>query len=122
MQTPIDWQEAATEAFRRIISDSMTEPMSIEELCNIFGMGYRATKSHVSELDGVIRAGSFYRVPLRLMPSGYIAELQILAYSCAPQFTSTQLAIEEIKTSHVLNPTTTCDEASSQRQRSQHDG
>lgn len=112
--TQIDWQLAATEAFRRIISDSLTEPMSIEELGNIFGMGYRATRSHISELDGVVRAGSFYRVPLRLMPPSYIAELQILADSCAPQFTSTQAAIEEIKNGHVHNTPTTCNEASDQ--------
>lgn len=70
--------EIQIEALKRLMADSLTGPMTVEELGNIFSLGFRTMKSHLSELDGVVRAGSFYRVPLKWMPPEFIAELQNL--------------------------------------------
>lgn len=78
----IDPQKALCDAMAFVLRESLTEPMSIEDLCRIFGVGYRVMKSHLASIE-TLRAGTMYRVPVRLMPSHWLAEtLPILAESC----------------------------------------
>lgn len=85
--TDLDPQKALRDAMALVLRDSLTEPMSIEDLCRIFGLSYRPMKSHLDSIE-TLRAGSMYRVPVYLMPTHWLVEfLPILADSCVtPHF------------------------------------
>lgn len=84
--TAIDSKAATIAALTKVFQDSLSKPHNAEDLQKIFGMGYRATRNLVGQLDGVERVGCFYRIPIRHMPADYIAAfLPILANSCASQ-------------------------------------
>lgn len=76
--TDADIQEATTEALRRVLENSLTAPMTVDELQHIFGLSFRPMKICIGEMSGVEKVGSRYRVPLRHMPPEFIAELQNL--------------------------------------------
>lgn len=83
----INPQKALRDAMTMVLMDTLTEPMSIETLCRIFGLSYRPMKSHLDSIE-TLRAGTMYRVPIRLMPPHWVTEcLPILACSCVtPHF------------------------------------
>lgn len=83
----IDPQKALVDAMAVVLRDSLTVPMTIEELSRIFGMGFRSMKAHLDNID-VVRAGKMYRIPVRMMPAHWMAKsLPILAESCVvPHF------------------------------------
>ena len=66
---------------RMVLADSLTAPMTIDELSKIFGVGFRAMKAHLNEI-GTTRVGKLHRVPIRMMPEQWLTDrLLILAQS-----------------------------------------
>lgn len=76
MTTQLDWQRAMTEALQACLENSLTAPMPVSQLGEIFGLGFRQTKAHLNEIEGVVRAGSYYRIPLKMMPPEFIKEMR----------------------------------------------
>ena len=60
------------EALAIVISESRTRPMTIDELCVIFRLGFRAMKRLLAELE-TERCGSFYRLRFGDMPGEWLA-------------------------------------------------
>lgn len=60
-----------------VISESRTRPMTIDELCGIFRLGFRAMKRLLAELD-TVKSGSLFRLRFGDMPAEWIVRQQVV--------------------------------------------
>ena len=63
------------EAMAIVIRESRTRPMTIDELCGIFRLGFRAMKRLLAELD-TVKSGSLYRLRFGDMPGEWLVRHQ----------------------------------------------
>lgn len=61
----------AGNAYRQFLPHLLTEPMTVCELAEWFGVHRNTMRKHLASIDGVERFGRLYRLPVRAMPVGY---------------------------------------------------
>ena len=76
-QKPVDEQahhRALVEAYREFLNDLMTEPLTMSELADVFGLSRAYAKTFIESLPGVERHNSLWRVPVKSMPASWAVE------------------------------------------------